>query len=227
MAHLRTFQNYNDQEDGHTDDYTEAPHTDVTISLAVKIKISTSLMINTLILAYKMKHDTVYIPCVWAIAQQVKQKNCATCYIFMFYLGIVDSIGLLIPIPCGIHSIKGLVYCQLPVLDFCISDLGLFCWYAGNSTTLVLAINRCLVIYDNDLCDRLFKGRRGTLWLIFPTVAGLGGVWTTPPFMYNPMDSSALYNPHRHYLPDNEFVGLYLIFVTSIFFTKTCVLSLS
>ncbi|KAI1701290.1 hypothetical protein Ddc_17679 [Ditylenchus destructor] len=61
MAHHRTFQNYNDQEDGHTDDYTEAPHTDVTISLAVKIKISTSLMINTLILAYKMKHDVDFV----------------------------------------------------------------------------------------------------------------------------------------------------------------------
>ncbi|KAI1700380.1 serpentine type 7TM GPCR chemoreceptor srt domain-containing protein [Ditylenchus destructor] len=171
----------------------------------IPIEERRNIPVGILFISLAILCETVYIPCVWAIAQQVKQKNCATCYIFMFYLGIVDSIGLLIPIPCGIQSITGIVFCQMPVLAFCISDLGLFCWYAGNSTTLVLAINRCLVIYDNDLCDRLFKGRRGTLWLIIPTVAGLVGVWTTPPFMYNPMDSSALYNPHRHYLPDNEF----------------------
>ncbi|KAI1699902.1 serpentine type 7TM GPCR chemoreceptor srt domain-containing protein [Ditylenchus destructor] len=173
---------------------------------SIPIEERRNIPVGILFISLGILCETVYIPCVWAIMQQMKQKNCATCYIFMFYLGVVDSIGLLTTaIQCGILSIKGIVFCQWPIPAFCISNLGLFCWYAGNSTTLVLAINRCLVIYDNDLCDRLFKGRRGPPWLIIPTVAGLVGVWTTPPFMYNPMDSSALYNPHRHYLPDNEF----------------------
>lgn len=181
------------------------------------------------------KLQLLYVPCVWAIFQQLKQKSCATCYIFMLYLGIADVIGLFCTgWQCGIQSLKGIVFCQWPLPAFCISNIGvckyfylvhlqksvcylklspfqltkynLVCWYIGNSTTLVLAINRCLVIYDNDLCDRLFKGRRGTLWLIIPTVVGFVGIWFTPPFLYSPIDSSAIVNPHRHYLPDTDIV---------------------
>ncbi|KAI1710628.1 serpentine type 7TM GPCR chemoreceptor srt domain-containing protein [Ditylenchus destructor] len=150
--------------------------------------------------------ETIYLPCLWAIYQQIKLHRFSTCYIFMLYLGVCDTIGLLCTgFMCGTISLNGTVFCQSPVFFYLICVKGLFFWFAGNTTTLILAINRCLVLYDDDLADRLFKGRQGTMWLIIPTVVGILGMWVTPPFFYNPMDSSALFNPHRHYLPDDQF----------------------
>ncbi|KAI1696677.1 serpentine type 7TM GPCR chemoreceptor srt domain-containing protein [Ditylenchus destructor] len=133
-------------------------------------------------------------------------KRCPTCYSFMLYLGIVDTVGLLLTaFVCGIMSIKGIVYCQMPLFTFVYCNVGMFGWFACNTTTLLLAINRCMVLYDDDLADRLFKGQRGTMWLIIPTTAGLLGMWLSPPVVYNPIDSSAILNPHRHYLADEPF----------------------
>ncbi|KAI1706807.1 serpentine type 7TM GPCR chemoreceptor srt domain-containing protein [Ditylenchus destructor] len=172
---------------------------------SIPVQERRNVFVGILFVSLGALYQLLYVPCVWAIFQQLKQKSCATCYIFMLYLGIADVIGLFCTgWQCGIQSLKGIVFCQWPLPAFCISNIGVLCWYIGNSTTLVLAINRCLVIYDNDLCDRLFKGRRGTLWLIIPTVVGFVGIWFTPPFLYSPIDSSAIVNPHRHYLPDAD-----------------------
>ncbi|KAI1711666.1 serpentine type 7TM GPCR chemoreceptor srt domain-containing protein [Ditylenchus destructor] len=125
--------------------------------------------------------EILYIPCVWAIYWQIK-SNSSTCYIFMFYLGIMDTIGLFLSVG----------------------------WYAANTTTLILAINRCLVLYDEDIADKLFKGYRSMMWLIVPTVVGLECIWLSPPVFYNPIDLSAIFNPHRHYLPDDDYVSVCL-----------------
>ncbi|KAI1694508.1 serpentine type 7TM GPCR chemoreceptor srt domain-containing protein [Ditylenchus destructor] len=166
-----------------------------------------NIPVGTLFLSLGALCELFYLPCLWAIYQQIKSNRFATCYTFMFYLGVVDAIGLLDSgFLCGTVSIKGMVFCQAPITALVTANVGLFGWFSANTTTLILAINRCMVIYDDDLADRLFKGRRGTLWLIIPITVGLVGMFVSPPVFYNPMDSSALFNPHRHYLPDEPFV---------------------
>ncbi|KAI1712278.1 serpentine type 7TM GPCR chemoreceptor srt domain-containing protein [Ditylenchus destructor] len=62
-----------------------------------------------------------------------------------------------------------------------------------------------MVLYDDDMADKLFKGHRSMMWLFVPTAVGLACVWLSPPVFYNPIDLSAIFNPHRHYLPDDEY----------------------
>ncbi|KAI1702625.1 serpentine type 7TM GPCR chemoreceptor srt domain-containing protein [Ditylenchus destructor] len=170
---------------------------------SIPIEERQHVSVGILFVAIGILCQMLYIPCLYAIYLQIKLNRFATCYKFMFYLGIVDTIGLMITGPfCGVASIQGLVYCQRPVSSYIVCVIGFFGWFAANTTTLILAINRCMVLYDDHLADQLFKGRRGTMWLILPTMAGFVGVWVSPALYYNPIDSSALFNPHRHYLPD-------------------------
>ncbi|KAI1690538.1 serpentine type 7TM GPCR chemoreceptor srt domain-containing protein [Ditylenchus destructor] len=174
---------------------------------SVSIQERRHVIVGILFLSLGVLCEIFYMPCVWAVYQQTKMKRCPTCYSFMLYLGVVDTVGLLLTaFVCGIMSIKGIVYCQMPLFTFIYCNVGMFGWFACNTTTLLLAINRCMVLIDDDLADRLFKGQRGTLWLIIPTIVGLLGIWFSPPVVYNPIDSSAILNPHRHYLADEPFV---------------------
>ncbi|KAI1697651.1 serpentine type 7TM GPCR chemoreceptor srt domain-containing protein [Ditylenchus destructor] len=165
-----------------------------------------NLPVGILFIALGGLCEAVYLPCLWAIYQQIKTNRLATCYTFMFYLGVIDALDLLdTAILCGVLSIKGIMFCQLPTVLFITHNLGMFFWFAANTTTLILAINRCMVIYDDDLADRLFKGRRSLIWLLVPTAVGFVCMWLSPPVYYNPIESSAIFNPHRHYLPDDHF----------------------
>ncbi|KAI1697650.1 serpentine type 7TM GPCR chemoreceptor srt domain-containing protein [Ditylenchus destructor] len=150
--------------------------------------------------------EIVYLPCLWAIYKQIRLNRLATCYTFMLYLGVIDVINILdTAFLCGILSMKGIMFCQLSEVLLFSHNLGMFLWFAANTTTLILAINRCMVIYDDDLADRLFKDWRGVMWLLIPTTVGFVCMWLSTPVFYNPIDSSAIFNPHRHYLPDDEF----------------------
>uniref|UniRef100_A0A915CZB2 Serpentine receptor class gamma n=1 Tax=Ditylenchus dipsaci TaxID=166011 RepID=A0A915CZB2_9BILA len=87
------------------------------------------------------------------------------------------------------------------------------CWFAANTTTVILSINRCMVIYDTDLADSLFRGKRTLFWLSIPTFGSMVFVWLFPPLIYNSIDSSAIFNPHMNYLPDSEFVSFIRFFL--------------
>ncbi|KAI1702626.1 serpentine type 7TM GPCR chemoreceptor srt domain-containing protein [Ditylenchus destructor] len=165
-----------------------------------------NILVGVLYITLGTLCEMVYLPCLWAIYQQIKLSRFSTCYVFMFYLGVLDTIGLFCSgFVCGIFSIKGIVFCQIPIFGFLGANIGMYIWFGANTTTLILAINRCMVIYDDDLADRFFKGRRGTMWLIIPTFVALICMWVSPPVFYNPMDSSAVFNPHRYYLPNERF----------------------
>ncbi|KAI1706881.1 serpentine type 7TM GPCR chemoreceptor srt domain-containing protein [Ditylenchus destructor] len=162
--------------------------------------------VGILCITYGVLCEMLYLPCLWAIYQQIKRNRSATCYIFMFYLGIVDTAGIVVTaFIAGIQSIQGVVYCQSPVVNYVFVFVELFGWFAANTTTLILAINRCMVIYDDDVANKFFKGRRGTMWLIVPTIVGILGICLSRPLFFDPIDTGAVYNPHKHYLPDDDF----------------------
>ncbi|KAI1698778.1 serpentine type 7TM GPCR chemoreceptor srt domain-containing protein [Ditylenchus destructor] len=86
-----------------------------TIPIEERQHISVGILFVTIGVLCQM----LYIPCLYAIYQQIKLNRFATCYKFMFYLGIVDIVGLMITgVICGVASIQGLVYCQQPLFSY-------------------------------------------------------------------------------------------------------------
>uniref|UniRef100_A0A915DN64 Uncharacterized protein n=1 Tax=Ditylenchus dipsaci TaxID=166011 RepID=A0A915DN64_9BILA len=82
------------------------------------------------------------------------------------------------------YILQGAVFCQQPVMMYVGGTL--VCWFAGNTTTTIL--------------------RQKTLvWLCVPVFGSVVFVWLVPPVIFNSIDSSAIFNPHLHYLPDDAF----------------------
>ncbi|KAI1712980.1 serpentine type 7TM GPCR chemoreceptor srt domain-containing protein [Ditylenchus destructor] len=102
--------------------------------------------------------------------------------------------------------IEGSVFCNRPALLYTTGIIGLGMWYAETFTTLILAVNRCMMLYKPNLADRLFNSRHSTtLWLALPTSISLIFSWYSPPLIFNSMSASSFANPHLHYLPDNQY----------------------
>uniref|UniRef100_A0A915DST6 Uncharacterized protein n=1 Tax=Ditylenchus dipsaci TaxID=166011 RepID=A0A915DST6_9BILA len=148
----------------------------------------------------------LYLPCLYALFKLItKERRTSSCYKLMLYLGLVDCMGVSASGYCGgIASWRGDVYCQSPIFVYSFCTLGMLAWCAGNCNTILLSINRCMVIYDADMADRWFRGHRTLIWLCAPTFASLFFIFITPPVAFNSIDSSALFNPHMHYLPSDE-----------------------
>jgi putative chemoreceptor len=79
-------------------------------------------------------------------------------------------------------------------------QLGL--WYAECATSVILAGNRCLVMYNWPLARRLFDGYRTCLWLMLPTASFLLTVWFLPPCLFSSIDIGWYFNPHVGYRSD-------------------------
>uniref|UniRef100_A0A915EA65 7TM GPCR serpentine receptor class x (Srx) domain-containing protein n=1 Tax=Ditylenchus dipsaci TaxID=166011 RepID=A0A915EA65_9BILA len=134
----------------------------------------------------------------------------------------IDCVGLTAcALVGGLFSFQGAVFCQQSVVMYITSTIGMMCWFAGNTTSVILSINRCLVIYDQDLAEQLFSGKRTLIWLCVPFFGSFVFVWLVPPVLFNSIDSSAIFNPHLHYLPDDPFTFLQvLITCTLVVFTS-------
>uniref|UniRef100_A0A915CNM8 G-protein coupled receptors family 1 profile domain-containing protein n=1 Tax=Ditylenchus dipsaci TaxID=166011 RepID=A0A915CNM8_9BILA len=123
------------------------------------------IFVGLLYICLGLGNEMMYIPCVWALWRLFsKDRSAPTCYKLMFYLGIVDCLGII---------------CQHCSLEFGVCrGQWLACWLPL-TTYCYLSINRCMVIYDTDLADSLFRGRRflavnSHIWVY-------GFVWLFPP----------------------------------------------
>uniref|UniRef100_A0A915DUR6 G protein-coupled receptor n=1 Tax=Ditylenchus dipsaci TaxID=166011 RepID=A0A915DUR6_9BILA len=125
--------------------------------------------------------ESLYIPCIWALYKMFSNgRKTSSCYRLMFFLGCVDCVGLTVcAFWCGSFSLQGAVYCQQPIQIYASCTLG--------------------------MTDRLFAGKR-TLYTGFQCPLSIFCViWLVPPVLFNSIDSSAIFNPHLHYLPDDGF----------------------
>ncbi|KAI1705054.1 serpentine type 7TM GPCR chemoreceptor srt domain-containing protein [Ditylenchus destructor] len=149
--------------------------------------------------------EMCYVPCLYAMFS-VRMRRQA-CYRLMFYMGIVEVLGIANNSFCGAWMlIEGAVFCTRPKLLYAICTFGIAIWVMESTVAIILSLNRCLTIYDLDLANRFFNGWRWTaFWLSIPTVAGFLFVWNTPPLIFNSISASAFFNPHIHYLPDQSY----------------------
>lgn len=85
-------------------------------------------------------------------------------------------------------------------------------WFAETSVAIILALNRCIVSIDAAFSDRIFSKQYVPYWMMIPTIGALSLTFASPPNIYNAIYGFVFFNPHQGYLPDNEFVILFMIF---------------
>uniref|UniRef100_A0A914Y1B3 Uncharacterized protein n=1 Tax=Panagrolaimus superbus TaxID=310955 RepID=A0A914Y1B3_9BILA len=68
---------------------------------------------------------------------------------------------------------------------------------------MIIALNRCLEMYDHHLCAKLFDGYKVLLWLMIPTCHALFITFFTTPIVFSGLYVSWFFNPHLGYFEDN------------------------
>lgn len=86
-------------------------------------------------------------------------------------------------------------------------------WAAQSDAGMVLALNRCLEMYDPGTCARFFGGKKTYLWLMFPTIHALWFAIFTKPILFSGLHVSWFLNPHVGYFEDYSTRYLNLVHV--------------
>lgn len=160
---------------------------------------------GALLVAIGILSELAYIPCVYAMLCPRLRGTHIYNQMLYYALGEMAQI-FLVSILFGWVFTTGAVYCSHPALIYwaCIMQNGL--WVSTIQTLILIAANRCLVIYDSSLADRFFERPVYKIsWVVLPLVSAFALNWNTPPTMANSIAMASLYNPHSGYLPDNAY----------------------
>uniref|UniRef100_A0A915DWN2 G-protein coupled receptors family 1 profile domain-containing protein n=1 Tax=Ditylenchus dipsaci TaxID=166011 RepID=A0A915DWN2_9BILA len=150
-------------------------------------------------------YELIYLPCLYAIWKcSKKHAQQASCYRLMFLLGLSDVVGIMLTtFFVGYFTFQGFVFCSRPLLFYICCVAGTYLWVLATTTALILALNRCIVIYNPHTAERLFKGAmRISVWLLIPWTCSSLFCWFVPPVIYSSISSYFYFNPHQHYLPE-------------------------
>uniref|UniRef100_A0A7E4UTE7 G protein-coupled receptor n=1 Tax=Panagrellus redivivus TaxID=6233 RepID=A0A7E4UTE7_PANRE len=108
-----------------------------------------------------------YIPALWALAHSELLKYSA--YKFMFLLGVVDIFGLInAGYICGYSAIVGMIYCMAPTFNYIAGIWAFTCWTTSSSTCVLLALTRCIDMFDTSFGRSIFGGKKTFIWFIIP-----------------------------------------------------------
>ncbi|KAI6243215.1 Serpentine Receptor, class T [Aphelenchoides fujianensis] len=149
----------------------------------------------------------LYFVCLCAMWPQLRKRQ-AIAYRLMFALGCVHLIGEQVAgLVAGLFALNGVVYCSCPLLNYVTSAIALGAWVMSTLYSLIIGFNRCLVLHDRSLNERVFGGWRLVFWIGIPLLYGLAVMTFTDPFVYNSIIGAYVTNPHLGYRDDPQ--GLY------------------
>uniref|UniRef100_A0A915D5C1 Uncharacterized protein n=1 Tax=Ditylenchus dipsaci TaxID=166011 RepID=A0A915D5C1_9BILA len=144
--------------------------------------------------------ELLYIPCLFAIWKHLRNP----CYKLMFFMGLIDVVIMIIPgFLTGIYSILGVMYCSNPLFQYFTGCAGTFLWALESSTSIVLAINRCLEIYSPQLGKRMFEEKRVYMWMLITAVYSFFYSSLSHPITFNGIYVSWFFNPHLGVIDDS------------------------
>ncbi|KAI6220695.1 hypothetical protein M3Y95_01023200 [Aphelenchoides besseyi] len=145
----------------------------------------------------------LYIVCMIAMLTMEQRKQAS--YQFMILLGCSHLIGLQTSgLMVGIGTLKGIVFCS-PNASNIVYFAGCTAtgaWIASTSTSQILGINRCFVLYKRHLAETIFGGWRIILWMCIPLLLAFYMFTFTVPPIFTSILMSYLYNPHFGYFQD-------------------------
>ncbi|KAI6204889.1 Serpentine receptor class gamma [Aphelenchoides besseyi] len=156
----------------------------------------------SLIITIGIVAELLYIPCTYALYKQaIEKKN--FCYRLMLMMALADIFCLPISaLESGYLTFNGKMFCSYNVLIYTTGIIGL--WSLYTSTSLILAINRCLA-YSH--YSHLFEGKKQHLWIIAPFIYSLSILLFARSPIWNSVYRAWFFNPHLSYFDDST--GVY------------------
>ncbi|KAI6240340.1 hypothetical protein M3Y99_00465700 [Aphelenchoides fujianensis] len=140
---------------------------------------------------------------MWAMMASKNRKEAS--YQLMFLLACIHCIGLQTSgLFVGLWSFRGAVFCSQPTVSYVVGCAAVGSWCASTLASQILGINRCFVLYNRSMANRLFGGWQRVVWLSLPIVffVWMCG-WTAPP-IFNVLMMAYVYDPHFGYFNDYE-----------------------
>ncbi|KAI1712316.1 serpentine type 7TM GPCR chemoreceptor srt domain-containing protein [Ditylenchus destructor] len=158
-----------------------------------------------LLMAIGIILETCYILCIYAMCKKAQRRQ--QCYKIMIYLGLVEIFGIFLDgIVMGWLTIEGAAYCSRPLLIYFTAVIAIAAWNMESVILIFLSLNRCLVVCNSQLYDRIFGNSKMTFaWIFVPIFEAIFQAWYSPPIIFNAQSTGSFHNPHYHYLPDNDF----------------------
>uniref|UniRef100_A0A914Z8K1 Uncharacterized protein n=1 Tax=Panagrolaimus superbus TaxID=310955 RepID=A0A914Z8K1_9BILA len=151
---------------------------------------------------------TIYVPCLHAIIKSDYIQQ--SCYKIMFFIGLLDIPGLVLSgITSGIFGYFNLGFCNAPKLFYFLGCFAEFTWNAQTCSSILLAINRCMVMTTRNTADNIFGGRKTWFTLIFPLMYGTFAFFFTQPVIFSPVLMTWLFNPHFGIQNDSYFNAVF------------------
>ncbi|KAI1704676.1 serpentine type 7TM GPCR chemoreceptor srt domain-containing protein [Ditylenchus destructor] len=106
--------------------------------------------------------------------------NCGIFYAVFVFMGflvrstsarrVTNSCSLLSSlrwsIAAPIFGILGKVYCSNPILSYVHGAIGVSIWYFEAQISVVLAFNRCIIMYDTNCARQLFEGYKVLIYIL-------------------------------------------------------------
>uniref|UniRef100_A0A915NLK1 Uncharacterized protein n=3 Tax=Meloidogyne TaxID=189290 RepID=A0A915NLK1_9BILA len=191
---------------------------------SIPVENRRNLIVGIILLILYVIFEVLYLPCLGVFAQKENLRE--SCYKLMLFMGIlsminINSSGLII----GIYAIRGDVFCSRPLFNYIIGmpAFGLYC--SESLIAMVLALNRCIEMYDHQLAEKIFSGNKIFYWIISSLIYGfILGFFTIPP-MPNGLLVGWFWNPHIVYFQDLEgvvflqvlLIGMLHMFVTLLY----------
>jgi nematode chemoreceptor len=74
---------------------------------------------------------------------------------------------------------------------------------------VVLALNRCIELWSNELANKMFGNNKLWIWLGVPTIYGLYYAFFTKPALFTGIYFSWFFNPHVGYIDDPQGIVIY------------------
>nr|CAD2182848.1 unnamed protein product [Meloidogyne enterolobii] len=159
----------------------------------VPLKQRQSLILGSITMIMFIFYHILYIPCILSLSKNLKSP----CYKLLFYIGIVDIIGLWITgFETALFGLLGFVYCSSPVLMYISGCFACAVWGAETTAEAVLAFNRCLDMLLPRIAKLLFEGRRTLLWLLAITLYGFSWLFYATPALFTGIHFSWFFNPY-------------------------------
>ncbi|KAI1699160.1 serpentine type 7TM GPCR chemoreceptor srt domain-containing protein [Ditylenchus destructor] len=144
-----------------------------------------NLVIGWTFIALFFVFEILYIPCIFAIGKNLSNAS----FKFMFYIGIVDIIVLWVAgLVSGYLAVTGAVFCSHPTLIYASGIIALLFWTAETTASMVLALNRFILVCSPTLSRTLYGGKMAWLWLV-PTLMSfcLICMWEEPDLAIQPL----------------------------------------
>uniref|UniRef100_A0A183BIS4 G_PROTEIN_RECEP_F1_2 domain-containing protein n=1 Tax=Globodera pallida TaxID=36090 RepID=A0A183BIS4_GLOPA len=147
-----------------------------------------NMLVGIILLMLYAVFEILYLPCLAVFARRENIRE--SCYKLMLFMGILSMIN--------IHS-SGLIIGVYAIRLYCAESL----------TAVILALNRCIEMWDNRIVRILFDGHRMYCWMASVLLYGFVlGTFTIPP-LPNGMLVGWFWNPHIAYVDDKEGVVIY------------------